>query len=87
MEYHLERELRLDIKPDKTLYSWAINEIDAQGQQIGYERIPLRWTLFFTATSCLLGDGIEIRSSSNRGADRAAPAHSRTSASGQPAGQ
>ena len=63
MDFHLERGLRLHTQPEhKNLYSWAINEIDAQGQQIGHDQIPWPWTLYFTATSCVLGDSIDIES-------------------------
>jgi hypothetical protein len=62
VDYHLERGLRLHTQPEyKSLYDWAINEIDAQGQQIGHDLIPWNWSLYFTATSCVLGDGIDIR--------------------------
>lgn len=63
MDLHLERGLRLHTAPEhKSLYSWAINEIDEQGKQIGYDQIPWGWTLYFTATSCVLGDSIDIKS-------------------------
>jgi hypothetical protein len=61
VEYHLDRGLRLHTEPEyKSLYDWAINEVDAQDQQIGHDLIPWNWSLNFTATSCVLGDGIEI---------------------------
>jgi hypothetical protein len=61
VDYHLERGLRLHTEPEyKNLYSWAILEVDAQGKQIGYDQIPWPWSLYFTATSCVLGDSIEI---------------------------
>lgn len=63
MDFHLTRGLRLNTEPEhKSLYNWAINEIDAEGHQIGRDQIPWRWTLNFTATSCVLGDSIEIKS-------------------------
>jgi len=64
VDFHLELGLRLQTELEyKDLYGgWAINEIDAQGQQIGHDQIPWEWTLCFTATSCVLGDGIEIKS-------------------------
>ena len=63
MDFHLERGLRLHTEPEhKSLYSWAINEIDAQSQQIGDDQIPWDWTLDFTATSCVLADSIDIKS-------------------------
>jgi hypothetical protein len=62
VDFHLERGLRLHSNPEhKRLYGWAINEIDAQGQQIGDDQIPWVWTLNFTATSCVLGDSIDIK--------------------------
>jgi hypothetical protein len=62
VDYHLERGLRLHTQPEyKSLYDWAINEIDAQDQQTGHDLIPWNWSLYFTATSCVLGDGIDIR--------------------------
>ncbi|MEA2914370.1 MAG: hypothetical protein QOJ15_6451 [Bradyrhizobium sp.] len=61
VKFHLDRELRLHTEPEhKTLYRWAINEIDAQGQKIGSDQIPWEWSLYFTATSCVLSDSIEI---------------------------
>ncbi len=57
MDFHLERGLRLPKEPNK---SWAINEIDAQGQTIGRDQMPWEWTFYFTATSCFLCDSIEI---------------------------
>jgi hypothetical protein len=63
VDFHLERGLRLHTEPEhKRLYNWAINEIDAQGQQIGHDQIPWPWTLRFTATSCVLCDSIDIKS-------------------------
>ena len=61
MDFHLERGLRLHTEPEhKSLYKWAINEIDADGKQIGRDQIPWEWSLYFTATSCELSDRIEI---------------------------
>jgi hypothetical protein len=65
VDFHLDRRLRLHAEPQhKNLYSWAINEIDAQGRQIGSDQIPWDWTLYFTATSCVLTDSINIESRS-----------------------
>ncbi len=63
MDYHLERRLRLNSEPEyKNLYSWAINELDTNGQQIGSDLVPWGWTLEFKATSCVLGDSITVKS-------------------------
>jgi hypothetical protein len=61
MDYHLTRRLRLHTEP-KHDYSWAIQEIDEQGKQIGDDQIPCPDTrLFhFIATSCVLCDSIYI---------------------------
>jgi hypothetical protein len=73
VDFHLERGLRLHTEPKhKNLYSWAIHEIDAQGKQIGDDQIPWQWTLYFTATSCVLADSIEIESQFQR--EETAPA-------------
>ena len=74
MDYHLEHGLRLHTEPKhKSLYSWAIQEIDAQGKQIGSDQIPWQWTVFFTATSCVLADNIEIESRFRAGETAAPP--------------
>jgi hypothetical protein len=63
VDFHLTRGLRLHTNPKhKNLYKWAIVETEAKGQQIGTDQIPWHWTLNFTATSCVLGDSIEIES-------------------------
>jgi hypothetical protein len=63
VDFHLERGLQLHTEPEyKSLYQWAIIEVDAQGQKIGGDQIPWEWTLNFTATSCVLGDNLDIRS-------------------------
>lgn len=62
MDYHLEHGLRLHTQPKhKNLYSWAINEIDEQGRKIGKDQIPWAWSLYFIATSCVLGDSIDLK--------------------------
>src|SRR5258708_5985931 len=67
VDFHLERGLRLHTEPEyKSLYSWAIHEIDSRGKQIGDDQIPWQWTLYFTATSCVLADSIEIESQFQR---------------------
>ncbi|WP_271531966.1 hypothetical protein [Bradyrhizobium sp. CCBAU 25338] len=58
----MERGLRLHTQPKhKNLYSWAINEIDEQGRKIGEDQIPWAWSLYFVATSCSLGDSIDLK--------------------------
>lgn len=61
MDYHLDYRLRLHTEPKyKSLYSWAINEVEADGCPIDGDQIPWAWTLFFSATSCVLTSRLEI---------------------------
>ena len=61
MDYHLDYGLRLKTEPEhKSLYSWAINEVEADGRPIDRDQIPWAWTLVFSATSCSLTDRVEI---------------------------
>lgn len=64
MDFHLERALRLSTQPQhKNLYSWAINELNDEGRPTGGDQIPWWWSLYFTATSCILRDHAENRHS------------------------
>lgn len=61
MNYHLDYRLRLHTEPKyKSLYGWAINEIEADGSPVDRDQIPWRWTLGFSATSCVLTNRLEI---------------------------
>lgn len=62
MDFHLERGLRLQTESKhKSLYSWAINEIDAQGQVLDHDQVPWGWNLYFTATEIVLSDQITVK--------------------------
>lgn len=51
MDYHLERKIQLSTESEyKSLYSWAIQELDEQSQQIGQNLVPWEWTLYFVAS-------------------------------------
>jgi hypothetical protein len=61
MDYHLDYGLRLHTEPKhKSLYNWAINEVEADGRPIDRDQIPWVWTLLFSATSCVLTNRLEI---------------------------
>lgn len=61
MDYHLDYGLQLHTEPKyKSLYSWAINELEANGCPIDRDQIPWVWTLLFSATSCVLTNRLEI---------------------------
>lgn len=61
MKVHLERKLRLitDTK-HKSLYQWAINELDDLGNSVGEEQIPWPWSVPFIGTSCTIRDGLKL---------------------------
>ena len=61
MDFHLERTLRLNIEPTKRLYKWSISEIDPEGRRLAPDYVPWGWALYFTATSCVLHDSVDIR--------------------------
>jgi len=61
MDYHLDYGLRLHTESKyKTLYEWAINEVEANGSPIDRDQIPYARTLFFSATTCVLTNRLEI---------------------------
>ena len=71
MDFHLDRGLRLIQPKGTSLYSWAIVEVGPKGDHVGQDQIPWSWTLRFTATSCALSDGIEIKPNYQRGEEAA----------------
>ncbi|EJT03841.1 hypothetical protein [Rhizobium sp. CCGE 510] len=61
MEFHLNRQLRFHAVPEhKSFYRWAINELDEQGQVVGYDQIPWGWPLYFTARELILADELGV---------------------------
>ncbi len=68
MDFHLERTLRLKTDPEhKNLYSWAINEVDEQGDIVGRDQIPWVWDQYFTGVSLVMGDSIKVERSQKEG--------------------
>jgi hypothetical protein len=62
VEFHLEHGLRLHAETEyKSLYQWAISEVDAKGKKIRRDQIPWEWSLYFTATSCSLRENLELK--------------------------
>lgn len=62
LDYQLDRRLRLLTEPEhKSLYSWAILEVDERGQVVGRDQIPWVWTLSFTATEVVLADILNVK--------------------------
>jgi hypothetical protein len=62
MDYNLDRQLRLLLEPEhKSLYSWAIQEIDDAGKQVGPDQIPWGWRQYFTATEVFLSDTLTLK--------------------------
>jgi hypothetical protein len=61
MDFHLEHEVRLNTEPEhKSLYKWSIVEVDAKSQKTSRDYVPWQWNLFFSATSLVLSDNIDI---------------------------
>lgn len=62
MYYQLDRRLQLNTEPEhKSLYPWAILEVDEHGQVLGGDQIPWAWTLTFTATEVVLGEILNVK--------------------------
>jgi len=61
MEVHLDRGLKIQATPrHKNLYSWAINELDNDGEVLGSDQIPWHWDFYFSATEIVLSDEILV---------------------------
>src|SRR5215204_1035887 len=61
MQYHLERGIRLPAEKEyKSLYTWALSEVDESGASAGGHQIPWDWALHFTVTECNLRDNFSI---------------------------
>lgn len=58
MKYNLERPIRFEDQPKyKSLYTWALQEVGEDGQQIGSDQIPWGMSLSFSATELTLHEG------------------------------
>jgi len=61
MDYHLEREIRLKDKTEhESLYSWCLEEIDSEGEKVGSDLIPWKWSFHFTVSELRLNQGFEF---------------------------
>lgn len=64
MDFHLEYRLRIQADPEhKNLYSWAIYEVDEDGDIVCRDQIPWGAPLSFIATEIVLSDTISIQES------------------------
>lgn len=64
MEHHVDRRIILSPESEyKNLYEWSLQEVDAEGKEIGRDQIPWEWTLYFKATELTLHDTLTIGSS------------------------
>lgn len=51
MEYHLDHRVRLcHESKHKALYSWSLQEVSQNGEQIGLDQVPWNWSLSFSAS-------------------------------------
>lgn len=56
MDYELNRKILFSEEIEyKSLYSWCLQELDANGDKIGLDQIPWAWTNRFIATSLRYG--------------------------------
>ena len=52
MDYHLDHRTRLSPESEyKNLYPWSLQEVSENGEQIGLDQVPWRWSLYFSARS------------------------------------
>lgn len=51
MDYHLDHQIRLSEESKyKNLYSWSLQEVSENGEQIGLDQVPWNWSLYFSAS-------------------------------------
>lgn len=51
MECHLDHRIRLSQESKyKNLYSWSLQEVSENGEQIGLDQVPWQWSLYFSAS-------------------------------------
>ncbi len=67
MTLNLERRLRLNTEIEhRSLYTWAVNEIDADGR-VGTDQIPWPWNLRFVGTSAVAAATLDASDGSDFG--------------------
>lgn len=63
MNYHIDRKVILSEDPKhKSLYEWFLHELDANGEKVGDDQIPWRWSFHFTASEITLRDALTLGS-------------------------
>ena len=61
MDSHLDNKIQLNNKTEhESLYSWCLQEINSEGEQIGRDLIPWKWSFHFTASELRLNQGFEF---------------------------
>jgi hypothetical protein len=61
MDAHLDNKIRLNNKTEhESLYSWCLQEINSEGEQLGRDLIPWAWGFHFTASELRLTQGFEF---------------------------
>lgn len=61
MDYHLDKKIRLNNQTKhESLYSWCLQEIGDNGEQIGRDLIPWEWSFHFTASELLLNQSFKF---------------------------
>lgn len=61
MGIHLDHGVRLNSSPKhRSLYPWALNEVDSLGNILSNDYIPFAWSSPFVGTSCAIRDGVNL---------------------------
>lgn len=62
MDYHLDHRTRLSQEGEyKNLYSWSLQEVATNGEQIGLDQVPWRWSLNFYASELRYTKEVKIK--------------------------
>lgn len=74
MDAHLDNKIRLNNKTEhESLYSWCLQEINSEGEQLGRDLIPWSWSFHFTASELRLTNSFEFGELSLFGYDEVEP--------------
>lgn len=61
MDSHLDNKIQLNNRTEhESLYSWCLQEINSEGEQINRDLIPWKWSFHFTVSELRLNQGFEF---------------------------
>jgi len=62
MDYQLDHQIRLcQETKHKSLYSWSLQEVSENGEQIGLNQVPWNWSVYFSASELRYNKELIIR--------------------------